>query len=93
MEHIIFHVCMSHLENNNIINSSQHGFRPEYYSCTSQLIKIIEYVAKNMDSLKQADIIFLDFAKAFNTVPHQKLLKKLQYYAINNNTYYWISIC
>ena len=90
MEHIIFHTCMSHLENNNIINSLQHGFRPGY-SCTSQLIKIIEYVAKNMGSLKQVDMIFLDFAKAFDTVPHQRLLKKLQYYGINNNTYHWIS--
>ena len=90
MEHIIFHSCMSHLENNNIINPSQHGFRPGY-SCTSQLIKIVEYVAKNMDSQKQIDMIFLDFAKAFDTVPHQRLLKKLQYYGITNNTHYWIA--
>ena len=39
MEHIIFHACMAHLENKDIINSAQHGFRPGY-SCTSQLINI-----------------------------------------------------
>ena len=52
MEHIIFHTCMAHLENNDIINSAQHGFRPGY-SCTSQLINIVEHLAKDMDSQKQ----------------------------------------
>ena len=48
MEHIIFHSCMSHLENNDIINSAQHGFRPGY-SYISQLINIVEHLAKDMD--------------------------------------------
>ena len=90
MEHIIFHACMAHLENNDIINSAQHGFRPGY-SCTSQLINIVEHLAKDMDSQKQIDMIFLDFSKAFDTVPHQRLLTKLQYYGINNKIYHWIS--
>ena len=81
---------MSHLESNDIINSAQHGFRPGY-SCTSQLINIVEHLAKDMDSQKQIDMIFLDFSKAFNTVPHQRLLTKLRYYGINNKIYHWIS--
>ena len=52
MEHIIFHTCIAHLENNDIINSAQHGFRSGY-SCTSQLINIVEHLAKDMDSQKQ----------------------------------------
>ena len=36
-------------------------------------------------------MIFLDFSKAFDTVPHQRLLTKLQYYGINNKIYHWIS--
>jgi len=36
------------------------------------------------------DIILLDFAKAFDTVPHQRLLTKLQHYGIRSNTYNWI---
>ena len=73
MEHIIFHTCMAHLENNDIINSVQHRFRPGY-SCTPQLINIVEHLAKDMDSQKQIDMIFLDFSKAFDTVPHASTL-------------------
>jgi len=43
-----------------------------------------------MDHQKQVDIILLDFTKAFDSVPHQRLLKKLQYYRISNNIYNWI---
>ena len=60
MEHITFHACMSHLETNDIINSPQHGFRPGY-SHTSQLINIVEYLAKDMDSQKQ--IYRCDFSR------------------------------
>ena len=68
---------MSYLESNN---PAQHGFRPGY-SCTSQPINIVEHLAKDVDSQKQIDMIFLDYSKAFNTVPHactQRLLTKLQ---------------
>ena len=33
---------------------------------------------------------FLDFSKAFDSVPHQRFLRKLKYYGINNNIYEWI---
>jgi len=36
-------------------------------------------------------VLFLDFAKAFDTVPHQRLLAKLQYYGITGRTHHWIS--
>ena len=88
MEHIIFNSIMSHLEKNNILNSFQHGFRSGH-SCTTQLLTIIEELA--IDSHEQIDVLFLDFAKTFDTVPHQRLLKKLQYYGINDRIHCWIS--
>jgi hypothetical protein len=38
----------------------------------------------------QVDIILLDFAKAFDKVPHQRLLHKLEYYGVNAKTKNWI---
>ena len=85
----IFHNVMSHLNANNILIENQHGFRAGY-SCVSQLITLTEDILHALDQRKQVDIILLDFAKAFDTVPHQRLLKKLQYYGIRNNILNWI---
>ena len=52
---------------------------------------MIEELAKSMDDRKQVDVLFLDFAKAFDTVPHQRLLLKLQSYGISGRTHHWIS--
>ena len=87
MEHyIIFHNIMNHLNTNNILIENQHGIRAGHSSAT-QLITLILHT---LDQRKQVDIL-LAFAKAFNTVPHQQLLKNLQYYGIRNNIFNWIS--
>jgi len=90
MEHIVYHSIMSHLEQNNILNPLQHGFRTGH-SCTTQLLTVVEELAKSLDDRKQVDVLFLDFAKAFDTVPHQRLLLKLQSYGIAGRTHQWIS--
>ena len=89
MEHIIFHNIMSHLNANDILIENQYGFRAGH-SCATQLITLTEDILHALDHQKQVDIILLDFAKAFDTVPHQRLLTKLQYYGIRNNTFNWI---
>ncbi len=44
-----------------------------------------------MDQAKQSDILILDFSKAFDTVPHHRLLHKLQFYGIQGDVHQWIS--
>ena len=46
--------------------------------------------AKQMDDGMQTDVIILDFSKAFDTVPHQRLLAKLIHYGIRGNIKVWI---
>ena len=46
---------------------------------------------KNRDEKKQTDMVVLDFSKAFDTVPHTRLLSKLKHYGITGNLLEWIS--
>ena len=44
----------------------------------------------NFDKNIQSDLILIDYAKVFDTVPHQGLLYKLQWYCVRDNIYRWI---
>jgi hypothetical protein len=56
---------MSHLLNNELINPSQHGFMPGISSCTN-LYEFFEKVTSVVDGGHPIDVVFLDFAKAFD---------------------------
>ncbi len=94
LEHILVSNIMSHLSNNNILVDSQHGFRNKR-SCETQLVQFVHDLASNLDRAhnkghRQTDIIIMDFAKAFDKVPHRRLLYKLSYYGIRGQANNWI---
>ena len=89
MEHIIASNLYKHLNLNNILYDLQHGFR-EKRSCETQLIQLVEDLARNLISGKQSDLILLDFSKAFDKVNHLKLLYKLQVHGVQGKTLGWI---
>ena len=62
----------------------QQGFR-EKRSCETQHIMFVEDLARNAGFWKQADLILLDFSKAFDKVNHSKLIWKLHNYGIQSN--------
>ena len=80
---------MTHLENNHILYDLQHGFRKSR-SCETQLIDFIQELNHSNNNNKQTDLIIMDFAKAFDKVPHKRLLYKLHFYGIRQNTLHWI---
>ena len=88
MEHIIASNLCKHFNQNNILYDLQHGFR-EKRSCESQLIQLVEDLARGMTSGKQSDLILLDFSKAFDKVNHLKLLYKLQLHGVQGKTLGW----
>ena len=90
MEQIIYHSVIEHLNQYNILNRFQYGFR-QGFSCEAQLASVVEDILFAMDNLHQVDLILLDFCKAFDTVPHYHLLLKLQLYGITNKTHTWIT--
>ena len=58
------------------ISSCQFGFRPKH-SSTQQLLSFLNTVHTILDTHSQADVVYLDFRKAFDSVPHNELLMKL----------------
>ena len=82
-EHIIHsHVhVMKHLQQNNVLTDCQHGFRAKR-STETQLIVTIHDLANTIQRGESTQVAVLDFSKAFDKVPHQRLLRKLYYYGI-----------
>ena len=66
MENIIYRKLMDFLLENNKLNPYQHGFR-QHHSCQTQLIETIHCWANALDRGLTSHIIFLDFAKTFDT--------------------------
>lgn len=80
---------MKHLETNNILTESQHGFRKSH----SQFLLTVDDLASTLNKNQQVDAILLDFSKAFDKVPHQRLLAKIEHYGIRDklNLKNWVS--
>ncbi len=90
MEHVVAKHINKHLEEHDILTRAQHGFRSKH-SCESQLLITLHELFENWDSKIQTDVAVLDFSKAFDTVPHDRLLSKLLHYGIDNTVNNWIS--
>ena len=79
---------MSHFSKNKILTFVQHGFRSKY-SCETQLSITTDEFIQNFEGKTQTDVV-LDFSKAFDVVPHQRFLHKLDHYGIRGTTPNWI---
>ena len=90
MEHVITKHILNHLESNSLLYDLQHGFRHSR-SCETQLLSFVQELAANPDKNIQTDLIIIALAKAFDKVPHQRLLFKLKLYGIKNQTLNCIS--
>ena len=74
LEHVISSSIMKHLDQNNILSPFQHWFHLRH-SCEThdQLLVTVHDLAKGIDQHLQTDLVLLDFTKAFDSVPHQRL--------------------
>ena len=89
LERIIFDQLMDYIQDNKLISCHQHGFQ-KMCSCVTQLLECLFDWTKAYDEEKGVDAIYLDFRKAFDTVPHARLLYKLHHLAIRGHALDWI---
>jgi Reverse transcriptase (RNA-dependent DNA polymerase) len=89
MESVLKDDIVAHLSRNKVISNSQQGFRAGRF-CTSNLMEFFEVVTKEADQGKSVDVVYLDFAKAFDKVPHHRLLAKIKAAGINGKLLLWI---
>ena len=90
LESFIRDVIVDHMNLYAIYSNCQHGFR-KHRSCVTQLLKVMEDFTKLIEEKSDFDIIYLDFRKAFDQVPHQRLLSKLSSVGITGNIHKWLA--
>ena len=80
----------SHLQEQELLSKIQYGF----ISGRSKAIQLLNYLDQCMQTIIDGgvvDTIYLDFTKAFDTVPHHRLLAKLQTFGLRGKVLNWIS--
>ena len=89
LESLIRDAIHVHLSDNRLWAHCQHGFRPKR-SCSTQLVQVMDDWSRALESRSPIDVLYLDFQKAFDSVPHQRLLHKLKSYGVRGRLYAWI---
>ena len=80
---------IQHLEKHKLVTGSQHGF-VKNKSCLTNLLIFMEEITNYLDAGYPVDIIYLDFQKAFDKVPHSRLILKLAAHGISGDVLRWI---
>ena len=88
IERLVYNRLMSHLEINNILSNNQFGFRKKL-SPQSAILSMLNQTINSIERGNYVIGIFLDLKKAFDTIDHTILLKKLKHYGIRSNALKW----
>jgi len=90
LESIIKDHVVAHLDRHKLLRDSQHGFLSGR-SCLTNLLEFMEAATSAVDEGKNVDMIYLDFSKAFDKVPHCRLARKLEAHGIRGICLSWIN--
>ena len=90
MESLVRDQLVEHMERNNKFSVSQHGFVP-LGDCSTNLLVCVEKWIEILESNDCVDVLYTDFSKAFDSVPHQRLLRKLKKNGVTGKLLAWIA--
>ena len=88
-ESLVKDSVVAHLERHELLGNSQHGFR-RGRSCVTNLLAFYHTMFETYDRTRAIDVIFLDFKKAFDKVPHVRLMSKVRALGIGGSLARWI---
>ena len=86
LESIVRDSIINHVRIHKLIKESQHGFL-KGRSCLTNLLEFLEFVSSYVDQGHPVDVIYLDFQKAFDKVPHRRLMLKINSLGIVGDVY------
>ena len=89
MEKFVKEAVINHIMTNNLLSTKQYGFISGR-STVTQLLGFLDVCMERIVKGEIVDTTYLDFAKAFDTVPHRRLMGKLDSYGIKGNIHQWI---
>ena len=87
-ERIVYDQVYNYLEKNSLLYISQYGFRPKH-STEFAVIELIDEIYKHLDNSKNPLVVFCDLSKAFDTLDHTILLKKMKSFGLSDKTIGW----
>ncbi len=89
MEMIVKDVVTAHMGKNRLISNSQHGFLRKH-SAVTQLLETLNDWTIAADEKAPIDVAFADVSKAFDKLPHSKILESLEAYRIEGPLLNWL---
>ena len=89
IEKVVYNQLSDYLESNNLICPNQFGFRPNR-SRNHAVTRLVDDIRINMDNGLLTGVVFMDFQKAFDTIKHACLIKKIPCYGIESIELEWL---